>query len=288
MAALFPATSRMATGVIAGLCLAAVVSLPGHAQETRSANRIIDADGFRVNGKPATRNLPVDGTMMLTGKRGDEILLSCVQEKTTTQWLYVCAEDACEVSACAAGGKGVRRREWSFKSERKPQGGLERWLQALMTRDPKPAAVAAARAMGGPADSVVLLDEKGVHWAPALTGILEGSYCLSLGTLPPSAQTWTTELKWDRSRDPEGLATARGLEPGLYSLRKGPAAGPGCRPDPNEDAGWVLIVSRPRFSEIDAEWRSYAASVDELEGSGVSPSLLATLRRAALAGLAEP
>jgi hypothetical protein len=142
--------------------------------------------------------------------------------------------------------------------------------------------------MGGPADAVVLLDDKGVHWAPALAGVLEGNYCLSLGTLPASAQTWTTELRWDRARDAEGLATVRGLEPGLYSLRKGPAGGPGCRPDQNEDAGWVLIARSPRFSELDSEWRTYAASVDELEGSGVSPSLIATLRRAALAGLAEP
>jgi hypothetical protein len=287
MAVCFPAgvSRAIITTVAGGLCLS-LLSLAGHAQGT---HKVIDADGFQVDGKPASRNLPIDGTTKLTGRRGDEILLSCAQEKKL--FLYVCTEGDCEMSACAEGGKGVTRREWSFKSADAKSADTEwkipKWLQALVQREPKPLAIAAARGMGGPADAVVLLDDKGVHFAHALAGVLEGRYCLILGTLPASAQTWRTELQWDRSRDPEGLATVPGLAPGLYSLRKG-SAGPDCRPDPNEDDGWVLIARSGQFSQIDAEWRLHAASVEEFERSGLSPGLVATLRRVALAGLAEP
>ena len=141
--------------------------------------------------------------------------------------------------------------------------------------------------MGNPVDAVVLQDEKAVHWAPALAGVLEGDYCLAIATLPPSGQTWTTTLQWDRRRDPEGLAAVPGLQPGLYSLRKGRAgaadlpAGVGRRRGLGADRGSA------GFPQLDAEWRSHAASIEELEQAGTSPTLVATVRHAILAGLAE-
>ena len=277
-------SSRVLAGTTA-LYLAVALAQGGSAQETQGGNRrVIDADGFLIDGQPITRNSPIAGGGKLTGKRGDEILLACDNGPV----LYVCTGDDCEVSVCAIEGKSIRRREWSFKPRSgDPNGSIVRWLSSLAKRDPKPAAIAAARAMGEPVDAVVLLDEKGVHFAPALAGVLEGSYCLTLGTLPTSGKTWTTTLQWDRRREPEGIATVSGLPPGLYSLRKSPAGAADCQPDAN-DAGWVLVATSAQFPQLVAEWDVYAASIEELEQSGVSPTLIATLRRAALSGLSEP
>ena len=269
---------RVSSGVTAGLCLVMISSHHGWAQQ--EIDFVIDADGFMADKKPATRNLPVGGKQ-LSGTRGAEILLSCNKKPL----LYVCTGANCSVTACALEpGKrvgDVEAKEWSFTPPKR-EG-----LAGYMRREPKPAPIAAARDVGGPVDAVVLQDEKGVHWAPALAGVFEGNYCLLVGTLPPSAQTWTTTLQWDRRREPEGLAAVTGLPPGLYSLRKGPAGASSCQPDADADAAWVLVAAGGEFAPISAEWRSYAESIEELERSGVSPSLTATLRRASLAALAE-
>jgi hypothetical protein len=271
--------ARLSPGLTAGLCLAVVSSHQGWAQQ--SEQTVIDADGFRVAGNPPARMQSVAG-LKLTGTRGAEVLLSCGGELQ----LYTCKADTCEVDACTQ-NDAVDVRKWSFTPRAAAKTDVSIFSK-LLRRDPKPAAIAAGRSMGGPVDAVVLQDEKGVHWAPALAGVLEGHYCLVVGTLPPSAQTWTTTLQWDRRRESEGLASVTGLPPGLYSLRKGPVGGAGCQPDANEDAGWVLVATSAQFPPLSAEWRSYAESIDELERSGVSPSLTATLRRAALSALAEP
>jgi hypothetical protein len=49
----------------------------------------------------------------------------------------------------------------------------------------------------------------------------------------------------------------------------------------------VLIAGGTAFPQLDAEWRSRAASIEELEQAGTSPTLVATVRHAILAGLAE-
>ena len=276
-----PTAARIITTVAAGVCLAAALSHIGSAQGSRS---VVDADGFEMNGKPLTRNQNVDG-MKLTGKRADEILLSC----DNLLFLYVCKQERCELSACAVkNAGGIEVREWKFEASSAPKSnGLRAWLSALGKREPKPAAVAAARRLGSPVDEVILQDEKGVHWAPAFAGVLEDNFCLIVGTLPPSGQTWTTTLQWDRRRDPEALAAVPGLQPGLYSLRKGRTGAATCQPDPDEDAAWVLVAVNARFSQLNAEWRSHAAAIEELEQTGLSPTLAATLRHAVLAGLAE-
>jgi hypothetical protein len=246
----------------------------------------VASDGFRIdNNKEATANEPVKD-QRLTGTKGAEILIDC----GTRLLLYVCKVENCTAIACTfPDGKNVRDpevKEWSFKPTRSRR--FESWLDTFLRREPTSAPVAAARTLGGPADAVVLQDAKGIHWAPALAGVLEGNYCLVLRALPSSGQTWTTNLQWDRRREPDGLAPIPGLRPGLYELRKGPAAGGTCQPDPNEDAGWVLVAGSADFPQLEAEWRSHAASIETLEQSGTSPHLISTLRRVVLAGLAEP
>jgi hypothetical protein len=269
--------ARVTWGFTAGLCLAMVSSHHGWAQQP---DHVIDSNGFQIAGKTPTRLQNIAG-LKLTGRRGDEVLLSC----GVRVQLFTCNADKCDIDACTANST-VEVREWSFKPRAPEQSGVgffSKWLQ----REPKPASIAAARNVGGPVDAVVLQDEKGVHWAPALAGVFEGNYCLVVGTLPPSAQTWTATLQWDRRREPGGLATVTGLPPGLYSLRKGPAGAGTCQPDANDDAGWVLVAPSGQYAPLSAEWRSYAESIEELERSGISPSMTATLRRAALASLAD-
>jgi hypothetical protein len=252
----------------------------GSAQDDKAV--VVDSDGFQSNGQPAKRGQTVDKGTKFSGKRAAEVLLSC---NDVVAW-YVCKQETCEVTACADKSPGVQKRDLKFDERApRPSGIIDRLL-ALGKRDPTPAAVAGARGMGSLVDAVVLLDDRGVHWAPAFAGVYERNYCLVVSTLPASRQTWTTTLQWDPRRDAEGLAPVPGLTTGLYAVGKG-SPGAGCVPDPNEEPGWVLIVGPATFSQLDPDWRSQAASIDELEQSGASPRLVATLRHAVLSGLAD-
>ncbi len=98
-----------------------------------------------------------------------------------------------------------------------PTETVDKGLKALPTREPKPAANAAARALGGMVSAAVILkDDQGLHWAPALAGVFEGSYCLLVEPVPAEGRRWTTTVEWDRRRNAEGLAALPDLPPGLY------------------------------------------------------------------------
>ena len=106
-----------------GLCLAGALSYIGSAQEDRY---VIDADGFEVEGNPATRRQKI-ASETLIGKRADEILLSCGAHKL----LYVCQADTCGIDACTtANSDDVKLRNWSFQPNSAKATGFLPWLTA--------------------------------------------------------------------------------------------------------------------------------------------------------------
>ena len=84
-------------------------------------------------------------------------------------------------------------------------------------------------------------------------------------------------------RRPGGVA---GFPPGCTQVKKAPSAGP-CQPAPDDAHGWALVVGPDTFPGASAEWQTHAAAIEQFEREGASPNLVATLRRAVLAGLAE-
>jgi hypothetical protein len=158
-----------------------------------------------------------------------------------------------------------------------------------MTREPKQLVMAAARSGGNPNDAVVALDERGVHWGPALMRVLEGRYCLQLSQLPAgtSGGDATALLDWDRAVDAEGVASTPGVSPGLHALQKGsPGSNGSCEFDADGTTAWVLVVPAPEFQRLDAAWKQQAVSIADLERGGISLATATTVRHAVLADLA--
>lgn len=162
-------------------------------------------------------------------------------------------------------------------------------LGRLVEREPAELAVAAVRESGGPADAVVMQTPEGIHWAPALTRVLEGHYCFRLSHLPADAGAVRTfTLDWDRTIEKEGIAPVPNLAPGVYRLEQGrPEANASCAATASVSDVWVLVVPQARFDQVNKQWREDSTQVDDLEQSGASTSAIATLSHAILAWLAE-
>jgi hypothetical protein len=165
-----------------------------------------------------------------------------------------------------------------------------KYAAAFLGREPKEGVTLGVRAGGNPADAVLLKNAQGVRWGPALNRVIEGRYCLRLNPLPAPARAapQVFPLEWDRDTDPEGVGQASALVPGLYTLDKGkPGAGGACSVDPDETAAWVLIAIEPQFAKLNVQWKEKATDLAQLERAGTPPPVMASLRHAILAALAD-
>jgi hypothetical protein len=216
----------------------------------------------------------------ITGTLGSNIVLDC---GAGGWWSYRCNKETCQVGVCRT------TRIEGVESERVDLALKEpsRGLLALFRRERVGPETLAARAGGNPTDAVLLQVGKSVHFGPALSRVLEGRYCVRLSPLP-DGPSLTASLDWDRAVDSEGIAEDPRLTPGIYTLEKGsPAANQSCKLEPDGGAAWVIVASQEDFERLNAEWKSTASKIAELEGAGVGAPVIATLRHAALASLAD-
>jgi hypothetical protein len=220
--------------------------------------------------EPSTRLTSTSGT--------SDLILDCGNRGW---FIYQCGAASCSIPPCAeaaAGGVRVSRAYFAHISE---------MLNPLVRREQADLAVSGVRGPGGPADAVVMLTPQGVHWAPALIRVLEGSYCFRLTHLPPGPASNFT-LNWDRTVEKEGIAALANLQPGLYALAKGmPGANGACSADPNGTTAWVLVVPQASFAGVNQQWEQASSQVDDLEQAGASTSAVGALRHAILAWLAD-
>ena len=265
------------------------------AQVDESLRVISAGNGWFRNGQPpksqssTTKKAPPQPRLLTRGaplNKGDEItgniaagelVLDCGEKG----WVeYSCKPNGpCDFKVCDE-SKDVNRR---------PLKALGMTL-AYLRREPKEGVTLGVRSGGNPADAVLLQNVQGIHWGPALSRVIEGSYCLRLNPLPPPASPAPQVflLNWDRETDPEGIGQVRSLLPGLYTLDKGkPGAASACDVDADETPAWVLIAVESQFAQINGQWKEKAADLAKLAGSGVDPSVMATLRHAMLAALAD-
>ena len=275
--------------VVAMACLAAL-----HSASAQNAPRVVAVDNVsasRDGGPPVAlrANDTVADRAMLIAGRGGDLLLACAEKS----WRYSCQRERCEAVACSPSeDAGMSVRPWSFAATRSVQADepnlIETLWARLIKRTPRGVAVAAARSLGDPVDTVVLQDSGGVHWAPALAGVLEGPLCLRLERLPASGSSAAVAtLQWDR-RPASAIARDPRLSRGLYSASRGTPSGDGsCQVRPDADPAWVLIASDGEFPRLSSEWAAHEASIAELEGAGAAPVIVTTLRRLVLASLEE-
>lgn len=156
-----------------------------------------------------------------------------------------------------------------------------------MTREPREITTLGVRGGGNPADALLLMDAKGVHWGPALARVLEGHYCLRLTPLPTGTARVLT-IDWDRATDAEGIVRAPGVVAGIYSLDKGTPGGAGaCAVESDAKAAWVVIAGEAQFNRENPGWKQRSAEIAQLERSDAGPDAAATLRHALLASLAD-
>lgn len=164
---------------------------------------------------------------------------------------------------------------------------VSQWTSSLFKREPKELVALGVRAGGNPSDAVLMQAAQGIHWGPALTRVLEGRYCFRLKALPVSnSSAHIANLNWDRDSDPEGIAPASGLAPGLYSLEKG-TGDAACMVEPDGVPAWVLVVPEAQFESANAQWKTESSQIGRLERSGLSAAVATTLRHTVLAGLAD-
>ena len=235
--------------------------------------------GWYQGKKLLLRDATVEPNTPLTSANGTgDLILDC----GTRGWIvYKCHGKKCNIRPCAEISENdvdVGRATWAHITE---------MFNPLMRREQAELAVAGVRGSGGPSDAVVIDTPQGVHWASALTRVLEGHYCFRLSHLPAGAGAVRTfTLDWDRTVEKEGISAVPNLLPGLYTLEKGvPSANGGCTVD--SEAAWVLVVPQAAFDRVNKQWEEDSAHVDDLDQSGVSTSAVATLRHAILAWLAD-
>jgi len=261
-----------------------LLAIPAIDAQTTPAPFVISADkGWFSGASPLSRKDGVpDGAKVAARETGD-LILQCPEAKI---YSYSCRLKPCEVQAC----KTLRAAGMEIKEVALAGAGLGflKW-DRLFTREPLAPVFAVARAGGNPNDAVLRQDAKGVHFGPALNRILEGRYCLRLRSLPlGSSPALTATLEWDRALDAAGVAPVPGLKAGLHSMEVGtPETSGTCRVDPDRTPAWILAAAEPSYANLNRSWRDVVSRLNDLERAGSSASLLATLRHAALATLAD-
>lgn len=280
-----PATLRISTRLTAAILL----GLPLYSQQGSQNIRVGLPGGWTLNSRPLKAGATYSALSEFEGtKDAGDLLLECGAGGTLA---YTCLEERCVVPACTTSSKGVtvhiiHHPEVAGSSMPSVVG----MLTSLFRREPVPVSVLGVRGVGDPNDGVLLKDGDAVHWGPALKGVSEGGYCLQLRPLPQTSSEAivTVNLDWDRTSDAEGIGKAASVVPGLHLLAKGtPGLEGSCTLSSEQTPAWVLIAGEPRFSRLSKAWKDYAPELKELNQSGNSAALQATIRHAALAYLSD-
>jgi len=266
---------KLAGGVLLLLCLCVELGV------TQRLAQVVSSEGAwsKASGGVLQRGQDVAVGAELQASRPGGVMVDCGD----STWLsYTCKSGNCRIIACAIEGTAVQVDRVQVP------GFLPSGLSNLLfKREAREPVVAAARAGGNPADAVLLLGERGVHFGPSMSRVLEGRYCLQLSSLS-GANSRSIVLDWDRALDSEGVANAPGLVPGLYQIRKGPQGDAGsCVPDTDGTSAWILIASANDFQRVNGIWTENAPAATALERSGAAASAVTAVRHALLAGLAE-
>jgi hypothetical protein len=263
--------------ILFALLTAVMLVQAGEAQSRRA--RVVNPGKWTIGGRDLARTALLAEGAELTTNAGEPLLLECPGVLIE----YSCRQSPCKLLACDKTGSGIVARTIEV---RRLLLDLSFDLSHLFTREARAPIIAAARAGGNPGDSVLLLDDRGVHWGPALTRVLEGRYCFRMAPLPANQRKPTTfALNWDRAVDPEAAVALSGVGPGLYSFEKGRDGT--CDADPDAVPAWVLISPAADFQRLNALWRNQAPKFAELEAAELELSTVRTLRRAVLSTLAD-
>jgi hypothetical protein len=265
------------------------IAWPGEAQRGDPAGVVMSADGsWRMEGRALRRGETVTAGVALAASQAGGLLLDCGNRRGLS---YTCKAGECRVLACALQGINVQVDRVEL-----PQTGvfavvgnlLSPVTNALLKRQPREPAIAAARQGGNPADAVLRLDARGLHLGPAFGRVLADTYCVRLSPLPEGAAR-SLSVNWDRDVDAEGAVAAPGLLPGLYQLEKGRAVSGSapCVPDADGVPGWALIAAPGDYDRLAATWREHAATAAALDAAGAAATVVVATRHAILAGLAE-
>lgn len=222
-----------------------------------------------------------------TAAESSDLILDC----GSAGWLaYTCGKLPCAVHACQAKGDGLHITRVDLATKGESDSGGESWFSSLFRREPTTLAVLGVREGGHITDAVVPLTGAEVHLGPALKRVLEGTYCFRMTALPisVSSEHKQASLVWDRSVDAEGKVLVAGLGPGLYQIEKSASDGAsGCTFESDAIPAWILIAKESDFPALDKRWKEITTRARDLENNGASPTILMTVRHAALAHLAD-
>lgn len=250
--------------------------------------------GWTLSGGTLHRRTTIPAYATLTGKGPSALVLDCSSNGVHRWFSYMCAAAPCEVPACSENRTGVKvkRVDPYAWAERPDESLLSRMLAAFFTREPQSIENVGVRAAGNLTDAIVRQIGDRVFWAPALSRLIEGSYCFQLDRLPAtgSSKPIIFVLDWDSedTQKKDGASLLPGLISGSYTLRRGtPAEGMRCRiDDPDAAPAWVDVVPDSSFEEIQAEWQRDSVGFDKLVRD-VGPDVASVVRHAVLSYLAD-
>ena len=253
---------------------------------------VLPGESWSIDDKPITGStrIPVNGPIIGSVEGSSDLLLEC-QNK---EWIaYTCKKLPCRVYACgqviSTDHVAATKVSPIIRNEGAPTAGSGGLFASLFKRQPAALAVLGVRDGGRPNDAAVRKRGNELHLGPALNRVLEGRYCFRFTPLSPEMTSpQTAALDWDRSNDKEGILQAPNLKTGLYTLEMSPPEAMGaCTFQEEKTPAWLLISSDADFARIEPAWKDYSSQIREYESSGVSPTVLVTVRHAVLARLAE-
>ncbi|MBV9265909.1 MAG: hypothetical protein JO061_07060 [Acidobacteriaceae bacterium] len=264
----------------------------GMAQDSASVTAVVVTAGksWSAGGRKLSRGQTLaPGTELnQSGNESSDLILDC----GSAGWLsYSCLQLPCTVHSCQLGSGAVRVLRVDLRAGNNGSTSPgHSWFPSLFRREPASVVVLGIREGGQVTDAVVAESGSTVHLGPALNRVLEGKYCFRFTPLPPGNPAASKEatLDWDRSADAEGVLEVPGIEPGLYAVQKSSSEASGaCTFKSDANSAWVLVASTSDFPRLRSEWKDFTERIREIEREGASPTVLLTLRHAALAHLAD-
>ncbi len=265
----------------------------GFAQDTTSSAVVVVTAGssWSAGGKTLSRaqQLALGRQLTKTGNAEPDLILDCGK----AGWLsYRCGPAPCSVSACQTkiADITITRVDLLPNNGAESRSSGDSWFASLFKREPATLAVLGVREGGHLTDSVIDADASDLRLGPALNRVLEGKYCLRFSPLPggePGASK-QAPLAWDRDTDPAGTVHLTGIRPGLYEVQKsGSEAAGACDFEADAIPAWILVAKPSDFPALKEQWTTVVTRLHDLEEGGASPTVLLTVRHAALAHLAD-
>jgi hypothetical protein len=266
-----------------------LIALTAATAQDQPIRVISDAPGWFLGQRQTVRGDRLASSAEIAGRNANDLILDC----GSAGWIaYTCKKAPCRVQACARSAEGVsiQRVDPDARNGAGAPASLGAMLASFLRREPKSPETLGVRAGGNPNDAVLARNGDEVDFAPALTRVLEGRSCFRMSRLPAGAAGTgaTFIVDWDREKNNTGRARVAGLQPGAYTLQKGtPAAQGRCVFDDPAAPAWIVLVPQGDWARIDAQWKSYTPWFRQLETSGSTPDVVATVRRAVLSSLAD-